>query len=105
LPELYIKALAFQLRKFKLNKHKINIKLKKVKVMKKVSRIKKLVVAAVLLFGVGAEVKAQNKVMRVYHKGGGFYQRAISEIDSVVFLDGTDPGTNKTHSLLSPLKH
>jgi hypothetical protein len=64
--------------------------IKNKKKMKKVSRIKKLVVAAVLLFVVGAEMQAQTgKVMRVYERGNvkPTYQKSTLEIDSVTFED------------------
>ncbi|MDR0368740.1 MAG: formylglycine-generating enzyme family protein [Bacteroidales bacterium] len=57
--------------------------------MKKVSRIKKLVVAATLLLVVGAEVQAQEKTrMVVYRKDKTVLQMYTSEIDSVTFVAG-----------------
>ncbi|MDR0368764.1 MAG: formylglycine-generating enzyme family protein [Bacteroidales bacterium] len=52
--------------------------------------MKKLVIAAVLLFVVGMEVEAQGttKMMEVYKNGGIVsYKEAISNIDSVIFVD------------------
>jgi formylglycine-generating enzyme required for sulfatase activity len=59
--------------------------------MKKVSKIKKLVVATTLLFAVGAEMQAQDtiKMMKVYETGNPtpIFGKAISELDSVTFVD------------------
>jgi formylglycine-generating enzyme required for sulfatase activity len=57
--------------------------------MKKVSKIKKVVVAVTLLFVVGAEMQAQDtiKMIEVYENSGIInYRKAISKIDSVVFV-------------------
>jgi formylglycine-generating enzyme required for sulfatase activity len=57
--------------------------------MKKVSRIKKLVVAATLLFVVGAEMQAQEEMrMIVYRKDKTISHMYTDDIDSVIFVKG-----------------
>jgi formylglycine-generating enzyme required for sulfatase activity len=91
--------------------------IKNKKKMKKVSRIKKLVVAAVLLFVVVAEMQAQQEKMRmiVYRKDGTISHMSTDDIDSVIFVEAPAPGTvtcpcenggtEIIHPQLVPYKH